>query len=93
MSQRFEQWKGSAGKGDDDRSNNIKRSRSPLWKIVKLDSGVSLDPEEAKKCIDIAAVLISMFISMRKIEGDEVEETLNTANQWIRKYHTPKRNL
>jgi len=88
MSERFAQYHG--GKGPEDRSNTIKRSQSALWKVVKLESGVQLDPSEAKKCIDIASVIISMFISMRKIEGSEVDQTLKTANEWLQKYHTPK---
>ncbi|MGB2185082.1 MAG: hypothetical protein ACPH5P_00235 [Akkermansiaceae bacterium] len=58
MSERFAQYDG--GKGPEDRSDVNKRANSPLWKIIKLSSGVSLSPEEAAAAILEAHQLLSM---------------------------------
>lgn len=58
MTERFAQYDG--GKGPEDRSDVNKRANSPLWKIIKLSSRVSLSPEEAAAAILEAHQLLSM---------------------------------
>ena len=79
MTERFAQYDG--GKGPEDRSDVNKRANSPLWKVVKLSSGVSLAPEDAAAAIDWAMHIITAKDNMlNKVAKHE-------ANHWLKQYY------
>ena len=64
----------AAGKGSQAR-NVIVNSNSPLWKQVKLNSGVSLTPDEAAEALNKACELLSLL-------------KIDEADQWIQTYYS-----
>lgn len=64
----------AAGKGSQPRNKATDLIDCPLWKQVKLNSGVSLTPEMASEAINKACEIISLL---------ETEE----GDNWVNKYY------
>ena len=78
MTERFAQYDG--GKGPEDRSSNAKRASSPLWKQVKLRSGIHLTPEEAAEAMEEA------YMCFLEINNRELNLTFAAVDEWVDKY-------
>lgn len=80
MSERFAQYDG--GKGPEDRSDVNKRADCPLWKVVKLDSGVQLTPNEASLALSEAEGIILDLL----IASDNELTGLREGREWLNQY-------
>ena len=64
----------AAGKGGQDRGGANKRQDCPIWKVVKLNNGGGLTPEEAAQALQEALEIISALKPNKE------------AMEWVAKY-------
>jgi hypothetical protein len=62
------------GKGAQDRSSVAARSTSPLWKQVRLNNGVSLEPTEAASALNSIIELIKETV----LDNVEIDNTVKS---------------
>lgn len=73
-----------AGKGSQDRSTVSARSSSPLWKQVRLENGVSLEPMEAASALNkIISIIKESIIDNAEIENEIKSQFSEWDNEFI----------